>query len=506
MRSLFSILVGLLFVENVHSLNEGLANDVTSMIQSLPTREISLESVQKFLAFQATAEFHSVRPSNRNLQGEGHVWKACSGNVTDNAQMVVQNNTEYTQSIYEYTTYDDKHQPVCTCFYDKLQDDYWAQCALGDEVCNPNTGACSGTHEFFLFDDTTGNLQQKSSCRLCQDISNCQDIQETCTLVAFDENSNPSQCVLKAIHSDGSQSVCGDCSICQDPQTSQYGVFYDCFERSTLACETSGTAHLHNFEPLLKPETEPIGGTFARDCQDPSLVVISHSIEFANMEGTCVCPDPRVGVITCDWVSIFSGATEITEIYYYDAATGDSDSMTHCDLNLCSTVQFPASNKPQGCLVFDPHTLETCETCTFCLNEMGGYLIRYDCFGYTLGDDQFCPNEDTSSPTTAPANNAPVPKNQAGILQTMNDGSSPFRGSNQNIILVQGLAIGAVTVVAFLAILVTLACRPKPVFVDQETVPSPSEELRTGMDDPPEVLVDQDGQPMVQDPTPILLT
>ena len=544
MRSLFPILL-LLFVENVHSSSDFDA-DFDADFVKFSTREISPEWLSKVLSFGTNSGSGSLRA----LQSTGHVWKACSGNVTDNGQMVVQNNTEYTQSIYEHTSYDDGHEPACTCFYDKSRDEYWAQCALGDRTCDPRTGACTGTHEFFLFSDTNGNLQQKSSCGLCQDINNCEGIRETCTLVAFDEDSGiPSRCVLKSINDDGTQSVCDDCTICQHPQTNEYGTIYDCFGETTLpgTCDTSGTAHLHNFEPVLQPEpaSASIGGTFRDYCNDPTKVrPFSPNTGPANYEDytmTCDCQDPTAGTITCELsprtaTNCFAGASscaEFTQIYYFDLATGEIETMITCDLlgtNLCTTVGFSVpSGEPLVCSLFSARTLENCRACTFCRDEaFQSYGIRYDCFGHTVGDNGACTERDHGHQEATDATAAPEPTDENDDKKAFVDRkpnispTSPPNKNNDNYnnnrdrTLVLGLAIGGVAFAAFVAVMTTLVCRPNgPRPIDnEETLREPSaydqqEGLRlatAGTDDPPEVLVDQDGRPMVEDPTPIIIT
>ncbi len=525
MVSLFSSFVGFCFLLLSSQTIRVYSNTLNEYTITTSRHSTTTSTAREFSLAWISKSF-SPEKEERNLQRTGDVWRACSGNKTEGKQTVTQNNTEYTKSIYDYTDYDDEHKPACTCFFDKEESEYWAQCALGDKTCNSETAACTGTHEFFLFSDFSGDLKQKSSCSLCTDVNNCASVEEMCTLVVFNENATPDRCILKQVHGDGTQTRCDECNICMDT-SGAYGISHNCFGNPTPkgSCNTEGTAHLHNFVPVIEYEQKNvlIGGTFGKICNRDEVEALYSKTNYDDgYKKTCECKDPTQGLIVCDLfletdtsTCFANECTEVSDLFFFDSS-GDLNEKMTCDLSndTCTTVRFSASGEPIGCTVFSPTNLDTCDDCTICKDEtLQLHGVRYDCFGHSVGKG-LCFIDKGIAVFNLPQEHA---QDNIALIEAgetiSSDQSNVIDNNRKQLVLLW--VFGAIFSLCFVTVIITLCMRVKRKARGEATV---SEEVQTAivvdtvvhvasiLDDPPEVIVDQYGQPMIDDPTPITIT
>jgi len=417
--------------------------------------------------------------AHRQLPVTGDVWEACSSNITNMQQSVYQNSTDYTKTVYQYTIYDDEHEPQCTCFWDRQEEVYWMQCSVGDKDCNENNSICSGTHEYFLFSDTTGNLKQKSACNVCSDVSICEGIQEICTMVLFhEEDRRPERCYLREMYGN---TLCHDCEVCFD-KNGNHGIRHDCFNDPTPVgtCDTSGTAHLHNFQPVFSRGSKRLGGAFAQVCENTEILyeVTDYDDVYPNKQ--CDCKDPTEGIVMCDLFDraddcFATQCAELSEIFYFDA-NGEMNEKMSCDMTndtqpyqSCSLVQFSDTGTPTTCSIVVNGT--TCTNCQIC-EDSDEFGIKYDCFGIQ----------------------------QRECLSTKGRALHNLKPNTNNSLLWIWI-LCALAASGGLAVVIRKRTRSEIVVEDGGEGGG-----TTDAGDPPSVLVNEVGEPKVDDPTPIALT
>ncbi|CAJ1935083.1 unnamed protein product [Cylindrotheca closterium] len=333
--------------------------------------------------------------AQRKLAFTGHVWDACIPDDTPTS-------AEVTAQAYDNVQYDDEHDPACVCWRDNLLNEVWMQCLMGDETCvdaatsntDPNnannTSTCSETQEIFLFSTNTGDLNVKNTCSFCNEYSNttCDGVQEVCSVVFFDDNETPQQCLFQEVLDDGSPLNCEDCQICQGPN-GETGMNYDCFGQSTNGqCDTTVSFHLHNFAPVLESGAAPVQGRFGDICRKNEEVALYDQTWYDNSFGkVCDCDDPTAGVIVCDLFlnvedCFANECSPISEIFYFGLDSGELNEKVTCDgtNGLCSRVAFNDNDgAPSGCEVILLPDPRPCTSCNICQDEAGAYGIEFNC-------------------------------------------------------------------------------------------------------------------------------
>ncbi|KAL3942281.1 MAG: hypothetical protein SGBAC_003490 [Bacillariaceae sp.] len=330
--------------------------------------------------------------AQRKLAFTGHVWDACIPDSTPTS-------AEVTAKTYGNVEYDDQHDPNCICIFDNNMKELWMQCTMGDETClddgNGNTTSlCAETHEIFLFSTNTGDLSSKNTCHFCNDYTNtnCTGIKEHCSVVYFDDNETPQQCIFQDIMEDGTIANCDNCQICQDAN-GETGMNYDCFGKTTNGqCDTTESFHVHNFAPVLSDSDglTPVGGRFGNMCKKNEEFAIYDKTTYDDPFGkVCDCDDPSSGVIVCDLFldtqdCFANECSPISEIFYFGQNSGELTEKLTCDgtNGLCSRVAFANNGKPNACeLILFPDPTP-CRACSICQDETTNeYGIQFSCFG-----------------------------------------------------------------------------------------------------------------------------
>jgi len=325
-----------------------------------------------------------------------------------------------------------------------------------------------------------------------------------------------------------------------------YGISYDCFGKTTPPgqCDIDGTAHLHNFQPAIKNNKQlSRGGTFANICPSSSTTTATALEEVLygttayddDYQKSCDCIH-TMGVVACDLfqdssvgkVDCFANeCTDRSELFYFNRDGQMFEKMscgTTNNLEWCSVVKFwpddtgaVSSNQrptPISCTIFSPSDLNTCNDCTICQDETTEeYGIRYNCFGLTTNentcnvDGRAVFNIDTSKlknqgETTTSSSSSTSSNTNTNNIQEKNYGqaNTKIRSNNNQTPMIIGIVLGGIALAGILAIIVSKLSQRRKVQRPERP------ETITAIDvEPPTAVVDDAGQPMVKDPTPITL-
>jgi hypothetical protein len=279
----------------------------------------------------------------------------------------------------------------------------------------------------------------------------------------------------------------------------------------------------------------------------------------------CECPDPTQGLVVCDLYTLTTATTpyinttnnssssssntrncfanectELSETFLFDDR-GHLFQKTTCDyihpsnnnsnttsnttnsatsLHICSTVVFSQVGVPIACQFLNHHDAATatattveqlCDTCRICRDENGTHGLLYtDCEGRS--ESTACRTDQGRAVFNLPEPfNLPVAPPRDPFVEEPTRGVTTQRpaqrDTNYPTRLVLGIVLGGLAVVLSITVLWVIVplgwSRPNSARTNSNSSGALASEREDS--EPPTVLVDQTGEPMVDDPTPIAI-